>query len=272
MVKSMSKAASKAPSFQAASARLPGEMSKREALLSAFHTAHADYHAAHDHLTACHQAMARTKSELEKNQAVIDRLRAVVDAGPGRPAPELRQADAPLMTDAEFYHQREINPEIENPAKSTALFSMDEYIGGFSRFTARKDYQEIAAARFLSLYERSQLGGAKANDLSQPFVDRSGQSASDVESAGMDARRQYDEMAVSLGKANTSLLERIIVGRVSARMIAAQRTGKTAAKVHGKAIAQVAQELWNAMDLLTTHFQLTAVGHKSTRPARAGNK
>ncbi|HTN60227.1 MAG TPA: hypothetical protein VL147_01575, partial [Devosia sp.] len=107
-------------------------------MLVAYQKAHAEFHAAHDSLTDCHRAMARASGELKRNQAIIDKLRAIVDAGPNAPMPEEREVDAPLMTDAEFLHQKELDPDAVNVGKSKVLFSMDEYIGGFSRFTARE--------------------------------------------------------------------------------------------------------------------------------------
>lgn len=248
--------------YQQAVKRLPAAASKREHLLAEYHRVHAAFHAAHDELSSAYKALAQTDRELKQHQKVIDRLRAIVDRGPAAPTLEEREVDAPQMSDAEYLHQKELNPDAVNLHKSKVRFSMDEYIGGFSRFPRRKPHHEMAAARFLSLYERSQLGGAKATDLSQPFVDTSTPGSRDVTGFGAGARDEYFKMKEAIGKGQTRLLERLIVSRVSARQIAAERCGKTPSTVHGKAVAVVAQEVWDAIEALAVHFDFAAVGNK----------
>jgi len=250
--------------YQQAVKRLPAAVSKREHLLAEYHRVHAAFHAAHDELSSAYKALARTDRELKKHQQVIDRLRAVVDLGAAPPALEEREVDAPLLTDAEYLHLKELDPNAVNVHKSKALFSMDEYIGGFSRFPAdrRKPHHEMAASRFLSLYDRSQLGGAKATDMSQPFVDTSTPGSRDVSDFGAEAREEYHSIKKALGEERRTLLERVIVGRVSARQIAAEHCGKTPSTVHGKAVAVVAQQVWDAIEALAEIMGFAAVGNK----------
>ena len=193
---------------------------------------------------------------------MVDRLRRIVDGGRPKAALVEKEVDAPLMTDAEFLHQQQLDPEAVNVGKSTALFSMDAFIGGWSRYPNRQEYQDQAAARLMSLHERSQLGGAKASDMSQPFVDRSGPTAAGVADSGEDARREYEAMRKAIGPGRAILLERVIVGRVSASAIAAERTGKTPDTVHGKAVAVVAQEVRDAVTELARHFRFVLLGDK----------
>ena len=56
------------------------------------------------------------------------------------------------MADAEFFHQKGANPDLENIGKPKALFSMDEFIRGFSRYPNREEHHERAhgyAAQYL---------------------------------------------------------------------------------------------------------------------------
>src|SRR5690606_14282717 len=114
----------KSLSYEQALVRLPQEQSKREALLVEYQQAHAAYHAAHDELASSFKALSRATDDVARNRAVIDRLRALVDLGPAAPTVQEKEVDAPLMTDAEFLHQKEANPDLENVGKSKARFSM----------------------------------------------------------------------------------------------------------------------------------------------------
>lgn len=160
---------SKVLSYHQAVDLLPKEQSKREVLLTKYQQAHSEYHSALDALGASFKAMTAASDELVRNRKMIDRLRLLVDLGPDAPAPELQEIDAPLMTDAEFQHQKEKNPDLENVGKSLAFKSMYEVIGGFSNCPNREPHHEHAAARYLSLYERAQIGGARATDYSMPL-------------------------------------------------------------------------------------------------------
>lgn len=247
--------------FAQANRRLPRARSKREVLLAKYHTDHAAFHAAHDKLSLAFRAVSGSASELRRNQATIDLLRSIVDRGPEAPPPEEKIVDAPLMTDAEFLHQKEKNPDFENVGKSKARFSMDEYIGGFSRYPNREAHHEMAAARFLSLYERGQIGGARATDYSAPYVDTSGPSQDGSLVAGDEARRAYRAMKLAIGDAAEKLLERVIVGRVSARTIAAQRAGGES--VTGRLVSMIAQEVKDALEAAAQHFEFgQTAGHK----------
>lgn len=248
----MPKANSKPITFEQASKRLPKEQSKREVLLAKYQRAHADYHAAHDHLATSFKALSCATDDIARNQTVIDRLRSIVDLGPAPSVAQEKEVDAPLMTDAEFLHQKEINPDIENVGKSKAMFSMDEFIGGFSRYPNREEHHEQAAARYLSLYERAQIGGAKATDYSLPSVDRSGPSQDTALVVGEDARREFLKLKTTLGVSRANLLEAVIVGRTPARRIAAHRVGNN--DVTGRAVAEVAQEVKDALEAAAAYF------------------
>lgn len=247
--------------FQQATRRLPRARSKREVLLAVYHADHTNFHAAHDELSVAFRALSRSAAELRRNQAIIDSLRSIVDLGPAAPPPEEKIVDAPLMTDAEFLHQKEKNPDMENVGKSKARFSMDEYIGGFSRYPNREAHHEMAAARFLSLYERGQIGGARATDYSAPYVDKSGPSQDGALVAGDEARREYRAMKLAIGDGAENLLERVIVGRVSARTIATQRAGEAGAT--GRLVSMVAQEVKDALEAAALHFRFgKTAGHR----------
>jgi len=120
------------------------------------------------------------------------------------------------MTDAEFLHRQKEDPDPELLGKVKVSRNMAAFIGGFGRYPNRTQDQEQAAARFLSLYQRSQIGGAKASDMSQPFVDGSGPREESVLVAGEDARRAYAAAKTYLGDGRTLLLERVIAARTIA--------------------------------------------------------
>lgn len=244
--------ASKPVSFDLALKCLPQEQSKREVLLGSYQQAYAEYHAAHDQLAVSFKALSRATDDVARNQQAIDRLRQIVDLGPSAPAAESKIVDAPLMTDAEYLHQKETNPDLENVGKSKALFSMDEFIGGFSRYPNREDHHEQAAARYLSLYERAQIGGARATDYSMPMVDQSGPGEDIAMIVGEDARREFRALKEALTTDQCKMLEAVIIGRTPARQIAARRAGKS--EVTGRAVAQVAQEVKDALEAAAAYF------------------
>jgi hypothetical protein len=155
-----------------------------------------------------------------------------------------RMVQDPSMSDAEYFHQRQkkSGPHV---GKVAARVNMLALIGGFARFRDRTEAQEAAAARFRGIWERAQIGGAKAMDYAAVKVDTSGPSEDAMFEIGEDARYQYRTAVKSLGMLRSSLVERIVVHDVSISLIA----GRGA-----RARARVTKDFLDALDDLAEHF------------------
>lgn len=130
---------------------------------------------------------------------------AAIDSGP-----DIQEAwvPAPLQTWAGFLHQLETNAP--NPGRERAMMNRATLLGGFCRFHGT-EAQEQAAARFKAIYERSQVGGAKAVDPSRENVDGGGINPESVIEMGADARRAYNDLFVALGRQTMQRLEFVVI-------------------------------------------------------------
>lgn len=164
---------------------------------------------------------------------------------------EVKLIQDPSMTDAEFWHQRQTRSG-PNVGKVGAAISMIELIGGLARIKGRTEPQEAAAAKFRMLFDRAQIGGAKATDYTKQRVDTSGPQQDASAEIGDDARRQYRDAVQYLGLVRSSLIERVVVHDQAISAIA----GKGA-----RGRDRATRELLLALDDLAVHFRL------ATKPA-----
>lgn len=134
------------------------------------------------------------------------KMRAAIETGP-----DIREAwvPAPLQTWAGFLHQLETNAP--NPGRERAMVDRRTLMGGFCRFHGT-EAQEQAAARFKAIFERAQVGGAKAVDPSREPVDGGGINPESVIEIGADARRAYNQIHAKLGLQVMRCLEFVVIG------------------------------------------------------------
>jgi len=101
------------------------------------------------------------------------RLLALVEAGPTDSSLERIHVANPDRSDEQVAYEIETNG-----VGSSDLIEVDRnmaiLIGGLFRVKARTEIQTLAAARYRDVYERAQLGGARAIDYSSARVDTSG--------------------------------------------------------------------------------------------------
>lgn len=156
---------------------------------------------------------------------------------------EIQMLPDPSMTDAEYFHQRRTKP---GPfvGKAPVAVNLIELVGGFARFEDRTEAQMAAAARYRLLWERSQIGGARAVDISAIRVDKSGPPEDIAFMIGEDARREYRAAVQCLGMIRSALVESVVVHDRPLRQIASG----------SRARARVGQELREALDDLAHHF------------------
>lgn len=162
-----------------------------------------------------------------------------------KPIIETRMVQDPSMSDSEFIYQRQKKPG-PHVGKIAARVNMVELMGGFARFKNTTEAQKMSAAKFRSIWERAQIGGARAMDYAAVKVDTSGPSEDATFEIGDDARRQYIAAVQYLGMMRSSLVERIVVHDMSLRDIASGSRERD----------RIAQEVRDAMDHLAVHFKL----------------
>lgn len=131
---------------------------------------------------------------------------AVIETGP-----DIRETwvDSPQTSWAQYLHELESGTPYAG--RQRAIVDRRALMGGFCRFHGN-EAQEQAAARFKSIHERSQLGGAKAVDPSRETVDGGGVNPESVIEIGADARRLYNMLFIALGRQTMQRLEFVIVG------------------------------------------------------------
>lgn len=173
---------------------------------------------------------------------------------------ESRWVPDPSVTDAQFYHLKEQFPNSVRIGKMKADVKMTTLIGGFARIRGRTEAQTQAAARFRGLWERAQLGGAKAIDYGAVRVDSSGQGEDAIFEMGERARREYSSAVQRLGMIQSSLAEKVIVHDMSVHQVA-KSLGVGAG---GAARERVTVEVREAVEALADHF-----GYLGTPPTRS---
>jgi hypothetical protein len=131
---------------------------------------------------------------------------AVIETGP-----DIQEAwvDSPQTSWAQYLY--ELEQGTPYAGRQRAMVDRRSLMGGFCRFHGT-EAQEQAASRFKSIYERAQLGGAKAVDPSRETVDGGGVNPESVIEIGADARTAYNRMFVALGRQTMERLEFVIVG------------------------------------------------------------
>lgn len=137
--------------------------------------------------------------------------RAKVKAATIEAGPDIRETwvDNPLTTWAQFLH--EVATDTPHAGRIRANVDRRVLLGGFCRFHGT-EAQEKAAARFKDIFERAQVGGAKAVDPSREPVDGGGINPESVIEMGADARRAYNTIFNALGRQTMQRLEFVVIG------------------------------------------------------------
>lgn len=175
---------------------------------------------------------------------------------------ERRMVPNPMITDGLLQHEIETKPAVR-PGMIPADVNMVTLIGGFARVKKRTEAQTLAAARFRGLYQRAQIGGARAMDYEAVKVDVSGPGETIVFEVGDQARREYMGAVQRLGMIRSSLVEKLVVHEMSMRDLA-DSIGEGQG---GAARERVTKQVQEAVDALAEHFGYlgTAPKHARTR-------
>jgi hypothetical protein len=119
-----------------------------------------------------------------------------------------KRVDNPLSTWAEFLHQ--LDKATPYAGKVEVLVNSRTILGGFNRFHGT-EAQQMACARFKSLYERSQLGGARAVDPSLEPVDGGWTNPEAVFESGASARKELIAVQQLLGPVDYARIEFVVI-------------------------------------------------------------
>lgn len=118
------------------------------------------------------------------------------------------RVDNPLTTYAQTIY--EIEQGYVAPGKIVVQRNLTTTLGGFARFHGNKAQNE-AVARFRSLHDRAQLGGAKAVDPSKEPVDGGWINPEAILEIGVDARRSWADLSSYLGRVDTQRMHFVAV-------------------------------------------------------------
>lgn len=240
-----------AVSYEQALAELPNA----EAALA---TESAEYTQAYEQsireLHRLHGVMAREKVRTAAARLRVDTLRDIVDKGngAGKRALTFRLVPNPSITQGLLDAVASGEVETKHQSSQTAAFNEALLVGGLSRVKSRTEAQFLAAARYCSLYEQSQIGGARATDYSQVRVDTSGPRQDQISARQDDTRKEIEGARKAMGERATSIVDRVVVYGASIRDLAQNSGHGTGGQGRRRAEA----ELLAALDVLVEHFGL----------------
>lgn len=137
-------------------------------------------------------------------------------------------------------------------SQQLAAINQTLLVGGLARVSTKTEVQFLAAAHYCHLYERSQIGGAKATDYSQVRVDTSGPQQDQISAAQDDARAELMGAQRALGPEATAIVDQVVVYGGSVRTLA-KRLGYAEG---GQGRKRAERRLLQALDVLVDHFNL----------------
>lgn len=244
-----------------------------QAELSAAVTQHSpEYLLAMEHLRQLYDAMAREAAQRELARRRYNELAAIVNKG----KPDTKKIIASRLTDdpsvtkglLEAVATGEI--ETKHEERKFTPHNMVILIGGLARVKSRTEAQTLAAIRYNNLFERSQIGGARAIDYEAVKVDTSGPQQDQITASMDDARRELADAREALGKRAAGIVDAVVIGGTSIRKLA-DKLGHGAG---GQARHRAERELLAAMNVLVTIFKLDPPAksrtHRWTDGAMAG--
>lgn len=159
------------------------------------------------------------------------------------------RVDSPLLTWAQFLHELEQGKP--NAGKQIVSMNMRTVLGGFCRFHGT-EAQQKACAKLKSLYERSQVGGAKAVDPSLEPVDGGGINPEANIEIGADARREYNAVRALLGRQDLDRIEFVVIRERGPTPYAKWRGFGDG----GRGVSRGMVEVREIADRLAEHWQL----------------
>jgi hypothetical protein len=156
--------------------------------------------------------------------------------------------DNPLLTFSEFLHQLD-RPQ-SSSLRNRVQVNKNTILGGFCRFHGT-EAQQMACARFKSLYERAQLGGARAVDPSLEPVDGGWTNPEAVFESGASARKELIAVQDLLGPVDYARIEFVVIRERGPTPYAKWR----GFGIDGRACAKAKVEVREIVDRLAVHWR-----------------
>ncbi len=258
----------------------PAEISYEQALAempaaeAALRTDSAEYFQAYDQsvreLHRLYGVMAVERSRVVSARLRVDLLRDIVDKGngAGKRALTFRLVPNPMITQGLLDAVASGELETKHEASQTAALNETLLVGGLARVKGRTEAQFLAAARYCHLYERSQIGGARATDYTQVRVDTSGPRQDQVTGRQDDDRAELDLARKAMGERATSIVDQVVVYGASIRSLA-EKMGHGSG---GQGRRRAERELLDALDVLVDCFGLLPQRDKRAHKWSDGSK
>lgn len=194
-----------------------------------------------------HAVMAKERARSILAHRRYDELRAVLDEGePGlKRMVDSRLADDPSVTKGLLEAVANGEVETQHKVRKFTPHNMVILIGGLARVKARTEAQTLAAIRYGNLFDRAQIGGARATDYTQVKVDTSGPKQDQITAAQDDARRELTDARRTLGTRSAGIIDMVVIGGASVRKLALKlgygESGKARRKAEADLLAAVGE-------------------------------
>lgn len=170
---------------------------------------------------------------------------------------EERRVDNPLSTYAQFVHELQSASPYAGVVK--AQVNLVTLVGGAHRFFGHpkadgREARMMACQTFRTVYEASQIGGARAVDPSVEPVDGGWANPDASFERGVDYRIQWDRIASHMSRVEMRKLQFVIVGEWGPTAYA--RWTLNVRKANSQQISKATVEFRRIVDKLASHLKL----------------
>ena len=172
------------------------------------------------------------------------------------------EVDNPHASYAQTVHDEEQG--IERPGKITVPVNLRTTLGGFAKFRGTA-LQNETVKRFRSVFEASQVGGARACDPSVEPVDGGGVRADSVYMIGADARATYSAAKRALGQDDIKRLEYVAIGENGPTSYTRWRSGNK--RPNARLVSKFTLELRIIVLKLAHHWKIAGSVEGRKQPA-----
>lgn len=212
-------------------------------------------------------ARAKARSILDRRH--FDHLTEMADVWePGDcRAVRSRLADDPSVTQGLLEAVANGEVTTKHQEQKNTPHNMILLIGGLAKVSAVNEIQTLAAMRYLNLYERSQIGGARATDYEQVKVDTSGPKQDQISAAQDDARTAFVSAQNALTSHERGVVDMVVIGGASLRQVASKLGYKG-----GEGRRRATRDLLDAVNALVRHFRLDPEMRKRPHKWSDGSK
>lgn len=207
--------------------------------------------------------MAVERAKVTAARLRVDRLRDIVDSAARNQKRALvfRLVPNPMITQGLL--DAVATGEVQTQHDRSQLAALNEtlLVGGLARVKNRTEAQFLAATRYCHLYQRAQIGGARATDYTQVRVDTSGPRQDQISAGQDDDRTELDLARKRMGERATSIVDQVVVYGASIRGMAV----KLGHGEGGQGRRRAERELLDALDVLVQFFGMLPAEGKHRR-------